>query len=103
MVIDKYKLTLTRFTCELSGGLDSNKRIIVQTEAEIYEVAHPDNCDGTFDEVYRSKVVGATEIKQFGKKPLVVKGKSKRSLSQQLRIAFMAISPEEEFYQQNMP
>lgn len=94
MIIDKYKLKLGTFTAEL-GELDRDQRLIIQTEAEIHSVETQDNGDGTFDQVYKAKVVGATETQQGG---VVVKGKSKRRNSQKLRAAIWNINPSEDFY-----
>jgi hypothetical protein len=97
---DRYKLTLNRFTCEIDRPLERDKRCFILTEADIYDVSTPDNHDGTFDENYKAKVVGATEIKQGENKPVF--GKSKRSPSQRLRMAFLGIEPTEEFYENGM-
>jgi hypothetical protein len=81
-MIDKHKLTVNRFTAELEEELDAGLRCFVLTEVEVYETAMRDNGDGTFDRILKSKVVGATEVKQGDK---TVKGKSKRRHSQRLR------------------
>ena len=98
-MIDKYKLKVASFTTELEKHLDRNKRTIVQTEVEIYEVSSQDNNDGTYNEVYKAKVVGATTCDQGG---IVVKGKSKRIQSQRLRATLWNINPSEEFYEATM-
>ena len=84
MQINTNKIKVNVFTAEIDGELDRDARTILLTEVEIYEVATRDNQDGTFDQVYKAKVVGATDIKQGEK---LVKGKSKRSWSQKLRQA----------------
>jgi len=83
MDIDKYKLKVTCQTIELEGELDRELRTYILAEYEIYEVATQDNQDGTFNMVYKSKLVGSSEVKQGDK---TVKGKSKRSVSQKARI-----------------
>lgn len=98
-MIDKYKLRLTSFTAELTDELDPTQRTIVQTEVEIYETSQRDNNDGTHDQIYRAKVVGATECVQGG---VLVKGKSKRSQSQKLRSVLYNINPSEEYYEEMM-
>jgi hypothetical protein len=95
--IDKYKLVVNRFTAEIEKSLDRNLRTFVTVETEIYDVSHPDNNDGTFDEVAKAKLVGSTIIKQQGQKDFLV-GKSKRTQSQKLRAAIWSINPDEEFY-----
>jgi len=97
--IDHYKIKVRSFSAELDGPLDPNLRTIVQTEVEIDETALKDNGDGTFDQIYRSGVVGATECKQGG---LIVKGKSKRSLSQKWRNNVFRRNPDEEYYERIM-
>lgn len=99
MEIDKIKIKVNSFSAELPEGLDRNQRTFVLTETEIYEVSTQDNQDGTFNEIYRAKVVGSTEVRQGDKK---VVGKSKRSQSQKLRQAFWCINPDEDFYQSEM-
>lgn len=97
MNIDKYKIKVSTFAAELEAPLNRDLRTILQTEVEIYEVSTIDNQDGTFDEVYKSKVVGSTIVKQGDNKPII--GKSKRSASQRLRWAFNDINESEDFYQ----
>jgi len=97
--INKYKLKTTTFTADLEGELDRDARTFLYTETAIYEVSTQDQNDGSYDKVYKCKVVGETQVKQEGK---VVKGKSKRSQSKKLRQALWCINPEEEFYQKTM-
>jgi len=97
MKIDKYKIKVNNFSAELEKPLDRSLRSFITIEADIYEVATQDNQDGTFNEVYKAKLVGSTIIKQEGQKS-VIKGKSKRSQSQKLKIAFWKENPDEEFY-----
>lgn len=97
MDIDKYKFTVNRFTAELDSPIDRDLRTLVTIEADIYSVDTPSNEDGTFDKVYKAKLVGSTIIKQGKKKPILAK--SKRSASKKLRSALWYINPEEEFYQ----
>lgn len=97
--IDRFKIKVRSFTAELNGSLDPNLRTIVQTEVEIDETALKDNGDGTFDQIYRSGVVGATECKQGG---VVIKGKSKRSFSQKWRNVTFRRNPDEEYYEMIM-
>ena len=98
--IDRYKITVNRFTAELEGELDRGARTLITTECEIYDVSTPDNNDGSFDRVYKSKVCGTTIVKQGDKKPQITK--SKRSPSQIWRFALDRIEPSEEFYQAMM-
>lgn len=100
--IDKYKLKITNQTIELEGGLNRNLRTYVLAEYEIYEEGEQDNQDGTYNKIYKAKLVGSSEIKQQGEKPSIIKGKTKRSQSQRLRAALWAINPEEEFYENTM-
>jgi len=99
MQIDKYKIKVYSFTAELEGFLKRDQRTIIQTEVDISSVESVDNNDGTYDEIYRAKVVGATECKQGG---LIVKGKSKRTQSQKWRNTLWNINPSEEYYEQIM-
>lgn len=96
MKIDKYKIRVTSFTAELEKPLDPAQRTIIQTEVEIYETSHRDNNDETFDEIYRAKVVGATDCKQGG---LLVKGKSKRSQSKKIRARCWMDDPSDAYYE----
>jgi len=93
--IDKFKLKITTQTIELEGELDRDKRTYVLAEYEIYEVSSQDNHDGTYNQVYKSKLVGSSEVKQDGK---VTKGKSKRSPSQKLKQRFWTLNSDDEFY-----
>ena len=94
--IDKYKLTLNRFSSELTEPLDRNSRTLLTIEADIYEVATQDNQDNTYNEIYKCKLVGSTIVKQGDKKPIICK--SKRTQSQKMRQAIWVIDPNEEFY-----
>jgi len=93
--IDKYKLKTTTQTIELEGELDRDLRTYVLAEYEIYDVGNPDNYDGTYNLVYKAKLVGSSEVKQGDK---IVKGKSKRTNAQKIRQAIWTINPEEEYY-----
>lgn len=95
--ITQYKLKVSAFASELDGEIDRDLRTVLNTEIEVYEVGTVDNGDGEFDKIYKSKVVGATDITQSNQK--VVKGKSKRSASKKLRQALYCINPDEEYYQ----
>ena len=97
--INQYKLRITSFTSELTAPIDPEKRTIIQTEVELYETSLRDNNDGTFDKIYRGKVVGATDCTQGDK---VLKGKSKRTQSQKLRNVIYARNPSEEYYEEIM-
>lgn len=101
-MIDKYKLTLSRFTTELDEPLDMSLRGVIMTEVDIYAVEDRDNQDETHDRIYKAKVVGATEVRQGGEKPKIIKGKSKRTLSQRWRGAVYHHDPSEEYYEQTM-
>lgn len=99
--IDKIKLTINRFTCELSEPLDPAKRLYFKSEADVYETAYQDCQENNFyNQVFKAKIVGATQIKQGGDK--IILGKSKRSPSQRLRIAISTIDSSEEYYQKIM-
>lgn len=103
-MIDRYKLVVSRFTTELEGELDRSLRSYVLTEVEIYSTESIDNQDGSYNLLYKSKVVGATQIKQGDK---AVKGKSKRSQSQKFRYAVMGLGEklghdQEQFYDNYM-
>ncbi len=86
MEIDKYKVTINRFTAELDEPVDRHLRTLITAEVDIYDVSTPDNHDGTFDKVYKGKVNGTTILKQGEEKPPLV-AKSKRSQSAKLRMA----------------
>ena len=98
--IDQHKFCLTQFTVEIEGELDPNKRVYVISEADVYEEALRNNQDGTFNKVYKAKMVGGCKVEQQGEKPQV--GKRKMTTSQQLRAAFWHLNPEEEFYRKNV-
>jgi hypothetical protein len=97
--IDRYKLKVRSHEIELEAPLDRDKRLFVLSEMEIFEVGSVDNNDGSFNQVFKAKLVGSSEIKQEGK---IVKGKSKRSSSQKLRQAIWVINSDEEFYESVM-
>lgn len=105
MNIDKIKIKVSSFTAELEKSIDSNLRCFVTTEVECGETAMVDNGDGTFDQVFRTKVVGNTVLNQQGQ---IVKGKSKRGSSQRLRGAIfyhgigMKVDDEEKHYEEIM-
>ena len=94
--IDRYQIKLNTFTADLDNDIDPDKRLLLTTEVDCYESGKRDNGDGTFNQIYRCKVVGSTLVKQGDNKPILAK--SKRSASQRLRMAFNKLSPEEEFY-----
>ncbi len=98
MEIDRHKLKLNSFTAELEQPLDRSKRILLTTEVDCYDVSTPDKGDGTFDQVFRCKVVGTTIVRQGGDKATQV-CKSKRTQSQRLRAAIWALNSEESYYQ----
>lgn len=103
-MIDRVQLTTNRFTTDLDTEIDPALRSFILTEVEIYETAMRDNQDGTFNKIFKAKVVGATEVRQGGK---VVKGKSKRSNSKRLHGKLHYDAKEEnvdgdEFYDQFM-
>lgn len=100
MAIDRYKIKLNTFSAELNGELDSNLRILITTECDIYETADQDCQNGEFNRIYRCKVVGSTIVKQGDNKPII--GKSKRSQSQRLRAKLWTINPDEDFYEDIM-
>ena len=99
MEIDKYKLKLNMFTSELEEELQRDEYVCITTEAQIHDVATPDNNDGTFDKVYKAKVCGRTIVTQGDK---VVIAKSKHSRSQALRRRVYLDNPDEEYYQKVM-
>lgn len=101
MQIDKYKVTLNRFTSEIDEELDRGKYMLITTEAQITDVSTPDNGDGTFNKVYKAKVCGRTIIKQSEEKiPLVAK--SKHSRSQALKRLILRDAPDEQYYENCM-
>lgn len=95
MNIDKYKITVNRFTAELPQPLDRELRSLVRTEVDIYDVSYPSNEDGTYDTVYKAKCVGTTIVNQGEEKPPIV-AKSKRSQSQKLRMAIAKVAGHDE-------
>ena len=101
MEIDHRKIKVNGFSAEVPEKLDRDLRTFVTIETDIYAVSTQDNQDGTFTEVFKSKLVGSTIVKQEGQKDAYV-CKSKRSKSQQLRMALMSINPDEEFYENTM-
>jgi hypothetical protein len=97
-IIDKYKLKLRGFSVDLDGQkLDRKLRTLLTIEVDIENVEFPDNHDGTYDQVYKSALVGSVIVKQGNEKPIVTK--SKRSWSQKWKTALWGIDPEEEFYE----
>jgi len=98
--IDKYKITLNRFTAEISEPLDRELRTLITLEADIYDVSQPDNGDGTVNQVFKAKLVGTTIVKQGKTKVLVAK--SKRSQSQIMRLEILKRNDSEEYYQRLM-
>lgn len=101
MNIKQYKIKLNTFTAELPEPLDRECRSLVKTEVDIYSVEHPSNDDGTYDEVYRAKVVGITIVNQGDEKAPVL-AKSKRSQSQKLRQRIWQDDPSEQYYEKCM-
>jgi len=95
-MIDKYKIVLSRFNAELETPLDSSLRTLVTTEVDIKSEETTNNEDGTYDLLYKCKVVGSTIVKQGANKPVFCK--SKRTQSQKLRQAIWSLNPDEEYY-----
>ena len=93
--ISQYKIKVNGFSAELEEPLDRSLRTLITIEADIYDVGTPDNGDGTFNKVYKSKLVGSTIVKQGDKKPILAK--SKRSLSQRLRLTILEEDTEEAY------
>ena len=93
MIIDKYKLKVSRYVIELDGEIDRNQRIDVTSEMEIYDLSNPDNQDGSFDQVYYTKCVGKSSIAQGER---VIRGKDKSKQSKITRGAIMALQDEVE-------
>lgn len=100
MDFDRYKIKVNTFTAELEQPIDREKRTIITTEVDCYDVSTPSNEDGTFNEVFKCKVVGSTLVKQGEAKPLICK--SKRSLSQRMRMAIWQLNSDELFYESTM-
>ena len=101
MNIKQYKIKLSAFTAELPDPLDRDCRCLVTTEVDIHDVSHPTNGDGTFDEVYKAKVVGTTIVRQ-GEEKAPVLAKSKRSRSVQLRSSLWRLDASEDYYDKVM-
>lgn len=97
MLIDKRKIKVNPFSAECDVPLDRELRTYITIEADIYDVGYPTNNDGTFNEVYKAKLVGATIIKQGEKKDLII-CKSKRSPSERLRASIWRLNDDEEYY-----
>lgn len=97
MEIDKYLIKLNTCSAELEEPLDRELRTLLTLEVDIYSEDTPTNNDGTYNKVYRAKLVGSTIVKQGDKKPILAK--SKRTSSQKLRQAIWTINPDEDFYE----
>ena len=95
MEISTLKLKVNSFSTEIEEELNRNKRTVIQTEVEIYSEETLDNQDGTFTQVWKSKVVGSTICKQGEE---IIKGKSKRTNSQKVRLKCFHDDPSEEYY-----
>lgn len=67
--------------------LDSSKAIYLVAELDCDEVSKRDNHDGSFTLTYKTKIVGACEIRQGEKKQI---SKNKTKASQRLRWAIEA-------------
>lgn len=66
----------------LSEPLISDHRARIETELECYSVEKRDNHDGTFNLVYKTKIVSDVQVTQGDK---IIHGKIKNSPSKRLR------------------
>jgi hypothetical protein len=98
MNIDRRKIKVSSFSSELEQTLNRELRTFLTIETEIYEVATQDQQDGTFNEIYKAKLVGSTVIKQVGQKEAFI-CKSKRSPSQRLRAAIWQVNEDDVYYE----
>lgn len=98
MEINTRKIKCSSFSSEIEKPLDRNLRTFITAETEIYEVGTQDNNDGTYNELYKCKLVGSTIIQQTGVKEKYV-GKSKRTPSQKLKQAIWCIEPDDSYYE----
>lgn len=97
MEIDKRKIKVNTFSSEIEKPLKQDLRTYITIESDIYATEYQDNGDGTFNEVFKCRLVGSTIIKQQGQKDFLV-GKSKRTKSQKLRAVIFNDIPEESYY-----
>jgi hypothetical protein len=77
---------------ELSDKIDSTKSFSVKADLDCYAIEKRDNNDGTFDFVYKSKIVSSIELTQGETK---ITGKDKKRKSQKLRGSIYALGLEE--------
>ena len=105
------KEKINDFVLKITGGvsldrdIDPSKNILLKGgELSIYEAAKRDNQDGTFNLVYKAKIVSPLDFEQEGK---AIRGTDKTSKSRKLRGAVWHLSgevdlggmDEEQFYQ----
>lgn len=89
----------------LNQPLNREQRARISTEIEVYDVATPDNQDGTYNQVFKTKIVDEIQVEQLGQ---IITGKPKNSYSQRLRGRMYGYAQElgiidtEAHYEQNM-
>lgn len=102
--MQEFSLKITG-TASIPEKLETDKAIYIIAELDCYEVSKRNKQDGDNEIVYKTKIVGAAEIKQGDKKQIT---KDKTKASQRLRWAIEAtgrakgVDDLELYYQQRM-
>lgn len=76
----------------LNKPLNREQRARISTEIEVYDVATPDNQDGTYNQVFKTKIVDEIQVEQLGQ---IITGKPKNSYSQRFRGRICAYAKDE--------
>ncbi len=100
-MINTNRVKVGGFATEIPKPLNLELKTYITTEIEVYETSMRDNQDGSFDQIFRSKVNGSTVIKQEGEKDPII-GKSKRSHSAQFQAKMFRENPDRSFYERVM-
>ena len=97
---------INEFILKITGGaylgeeVDRTKQLIIKhAELSIYDVNMPDNEDGTYDKVYKAKIVSPILFEQ-GEKSIKGRDKTRQSVKVRYAIQSMpeALNDREEFY-----
>lgn len=97
---------INEWVLKITGGaylgedIDRTKALIIKNaELAVYDVSYPDNQDGTYNKVYKAKIVSSIDFEQGGE---IIQGRDKTRQSVKLRYAVQsmdqALGNREEFY-----
>ena len=80
--INEHILKISSAGVNLPEGLKQDKRYLLNTEVDVFEIADKSNQDGTVNRTYKGKQTGTIEILDEGRN--IIKAKGKKSVSQSI-------------------